>query len=384
MRTATLSSSPTRPAGLWVAQRPGQSCQGLCEALAHTVAAHGLTAWTVIQPAEHPGRGPGAQVRIDERHVDALAPGHNTLNLRQSPLFYPEAGGDPLQTETLLALLLGHEQLEFPSADELNAALRIRANMARAAARTQLTFETSQAERPADCWTYHEDTGFTILPGRSLIEALRKTTQPDRSGTVYSFSCYRATEYVMLLGMAEELAHSNPALLAALQSFWQRRAIMSGQFHEVFLREHGSLEQPVPPLYYVPGDRVWFRNPDEASSDASGYEGSWTLYLGQGLFANFWQRDRPFTLADKCIEVYHWRDGLYQDAAGDPRIDERRVAQAVSHTQADPERRARVLARMQRLRDPKGVYAEGGCIDATRETARWVCPPTCDLVLPAC
>ena len=30
----------------------------------------------------------------------------------------------------------------------------------------------------------------------------------------------------------------------------------------------------------------------------------------------------------------------------------------------------------------QGVYAEGGCIDATRERVRWVRPGHCDIVLP--
>ena len=119
-------------------------------------------------------------------------------------------------------------------------------------------------------------------PGSPLIAALRKTTQPEAGGPVYSFSCYRATEYVLLLGLAEELALSNPHLLAELQTRWERKAIQSGLFHDVFLKEEGSLAQPLPPRYYVPGDRVGFRNPDAASSDASGCEGSWTFYLGQG------------------------------------------------------------------------------------------------------
>jgi hypothetical protein len=144
----------------------------------------------------------------------------------------------------------------------------------------------------------------------------------------------------------------------------------------------GSLALPLPPRYYVPGDRVWFRNPDEASSDASGYEGSWTLYMGRGEFANLWNRAQPFTLATKCIEVYHWRDALYFDEEGEQRIDEPKVAACVAATQADPARREQILQRMLRLRDGKGVYAEGGCIDATREHLRWVHPGTTDLAVP--
>jgi hypothetical protein len=150
----------------------------------------------------------------------------------------------------------------------------------------------------------------------------------------------------------------------------------------VFLTEYGSLEAPLPPRWYVPGDRVWFRNPDEASADASGFEGSWVIYLGNGLFTNFWERDRPFSFTDKCLEIYHWRHGTYVDEAGDLRMDEAIVAAKVAQTRADPVQLAAVVARMARLRDGRGVYAEGGCIDASREFPRRVCPGTADITLP--
>ena len=41
-----------------------------------------------------------------------------------------------------------------------------------------------------------------------------------------------------------------------------------------------------------------------------------------------------------------------------------------------------IMQRMLRLRDGKGVYADGGCIDATREHLRWVLPGTTDLQIP--
>jgi hypothetical protein len=34
------------------------------------------------------------------------------------------------------------------------------------------------------------------------------------------------------------------------------------------------------------------------------------------------------------------------------------------------------------LRDKFGVYADGGCVDTTREYPRWVCPGTSDIILP--
>ena len=260
--------------------------------------------------------------------------------------------------------------------------MRIRRNIAQAAGKTALAFNTETAERPDDCWHYDEDHGFLLQPGCDLIAGLEKATQPEVSGKLYSFSCYRATEYVILLGIAQELRDSNPALLTALQSYSERHAIRSGQFHDVFMIEYGSTEAPLPPRYYVPGDRLWFRNPHERSADITGFEGSWVLYMGGGLFGNFWAQRYPFTLTTKCVEMYHWRDGAYLDAQGEIRMNDAAAESPVPITLADPVAVRRILDLMVRLREPRGVYLNGGCIDATREYPRAVRPGTAAIVLP--
>jgi hypothetical protein len=127
---------------------------------------------------------------------------------------------------------------------------------------------------------------------------------------------------------------------------------------------------------------LWFRNPDERSSDITGYEGSWVIYMGRGMFSNFWQQDKPYTLVNKCVEIYHWRDGVYVDDQGQLQMDEKRVQALVEQTLSDPVALAHVLERMTRMRDPQGVYAQGGCIDSTREHPKQVHASCCDLVLP--
>jgi hypothetical protein len=310
------------------------------------------------------------------------APDFDTTGLCEQFGLAPRERIDDLEREILLALLLGPVPFEFPSFAELQAAIRVRRNIVEAARRTALAFHTSEAERPADYWTYDEERGFTVLPGKSLLAALQKATQPEMSGKRYSFSCYRATEYVILLAIAQELSTHNPELYHRLQRQWETRAIMSGRFHDVFLREYGSMEDPLPPKYYVPGDRLWFRNPDEHSSDVTGYEGSWVFYLGGGLFTNFWKRDQPYTLAAKCLEIFHWRHGAYHDAAGELQIDEDVVDACVQASLRNPAEAEAILDAMLRYRDPKGVYADGGCIDTSREYPRWVCPGTSDMVIP--
>lgn len=336
--------------------------------------------------AETGADGLGSFVRLwlNAHQTQTWAPKHDTLQLCETLHLDPLNQPADLLREIVVSLLMGPVAFEFPSLDELISAVRIRRNIVQAARKTSLAFHTRALDRPLDCWTYDEDRGFTIRPGVSLITALTKATQPEVSGSLYAFSCYRASEYVMLLGIAQELQTSNPALLLQLQTMWTTRPIASGEFHEVFLREQGSMDAPLPPRYFVPGDRTWFRNPDEPSADASGFEGSWVMYLGGGLFTNFWKFDQPYTLTRKCVEIYHWRHGLYRDEHGDERIDEALIEPLIEAALNTPAECQRILAVMERYREPRGVYTDaGGCIDTTREFARWVRPGTADLVLPA-
>jgi hypothetical protein len=330
------------------------------------------------------GNRPGMmrRFRLSAGLAATWAPGLDTLDLAEKLQLDTANSTDDLEREILLAMLLSPIGFEFPSHEELASAVRVRRNIVLAARKTALEFHTTEVNRPEDCWTYSEDDGFTVRPGHALIPALQKATQPEASGKLYSFSCYRATEYVILLAIAQELEHCNPPLLAGLQRRWERRAIMSGKFHDVFLREYGSMEQPLPPKDYVPGDRLWFRNPDEHSSDVSGYEGSWVFYIGNGLFTNFWKREQPYTLTAKCLELFHWRHATYTDEAGELRINENIVEAGVKASSADPLETAKILELMLRMREPKGVYQSGGCIDTSREYPRWVCPGTADMILP--
>lgn len=355
-----------RPRGIQLRARCGASERRAAD----LVGRHGLDPHIRIDRTDE-----GLQLTLKDAVADDLAPNADTLGLAA------RLAAADLDREILVAMLAAPRPLDFPSVDELESALRIRRQVADAAARTQLAFDTEAVERPEDCWRYDEDSGFTVLPGVALIDALTKATQPGVGGRRYAFSCYRATEYVILLGLAHELADSNPALLARLQARWERKAIMSGAFHEAFLVEHGSIDAPLPERYYVPGDRVWFRNPDPVSADVAGYEGSWVIYLGGGLFSNFWEPGAPFTLERKCVEIYHWRHGVRADAAGEPTMDEALVAARVALTLSDPAQAGAIVERMWRLRDPRGVYASGGCIDASRESTRFVRPQTSDIRL---
>jgi len=335
----------------------------------------------VLDCVQHRQEGDGLAVSIRDALARDWMPRFDTTGLSRH-LDLKTGGDEVIEREIVLAMLAAPRSFAYPSFEEFAAAVRIRRNIVVAARKTQLAFDTSAAERPEDCWTYDKERGFTLLPGQSLIPALEKATQPDASGKLYSFSCYRATEYVTLLGIARELEDINPPLLERLQTQWETRAIKSGRFHEVFLCEFGSMNDPLPAGYYVPGDRLWFRNPDARSSDIEGYEGSWVFYLGGGLFSNFWNSSKPYTITTKSVEIFHWRQGARTNINGQPEMDEAMVDACVRESLEDPIKVQSILDRMLRLRDPQGVYGTGGCIDASREFPRRVCPGTTDIVLP--
>ena len=319
---------------------------------------------------------------LSEEYKDQWAPDWDTTHLFETLSLRQKTQADALDYEIIVAMLLATIPFVFPNYEELASAIRIRHFVVSAGYRAALNFDVDAVERPEEFWHYDEEAGFLLNPGKSIIAALIAATQPDDISKAYSFSCYRATEYVILLSIAQELALTNPGLLKRLEERSQRRAIRSGEFHEVFLKEYGSIEDPFPMKYYVPGDRVWFRNPDSRSSDISGYEGSWVIYLGNNLFTNFWKRDQPFSLEAKCVEVFHWKDGAYQAEDGELQMDEDVVEACVLKTMADESARNAVIERMMRYRDPKGVYESGGCIDTSRESPRWVGRITTDIHIP--
>ena len=318
---------------------------------------------------------------LKKDQFDRCTPAGDTLQLSEK-LYLSNRTRSDLEIEILIAMLASPVVFEFPSLQELESHIRVRCNIVEAATKTFLSFAAYEAERPIEYWEYDSDRGFVVRPGKSMIEALRIATQPTEMESAYSFSCYRASEYIVALGLAEEARGCNLDLLNRLQLQAETRAIRSGEFHQVFMKEYGSRESPIPPKYYVPGDRVWFRNPDAASSDAMGFEGSWVFYLGRGLFSDFWKRNKAFTLQSKSLEIFHWRNATYRDNTGELRIDEKVVQSNIEASLRNPAELASILQAMEKLQDPRGVYLDGGCIDPTREYPRWVRPCTTDIVLP--
>jgi len=155
--------------------------------------------------------------------------------------------------------------------------------------------------------------------------------------------------------------------------------LIADDFNEAFLFERGSRERPFPKHCYVPGGRVWFKNPDEQSVEADGFEGSWVCYLGAGEFVNLWDKNKPYSIEKKCIEIYHWRHGVNTLESGSVAMDEHIVDEKMQATFSDAEETRRILALMMEYRAPPGVYGTGGCIDMSRDSLKWVCEGTSNI-----
>lgn len=322
-----------------------------------------------------------ARLSLDDATSTECAPGGDTTLLRQKFNLDPEQHRADLNREILLSMLVSPITYAFPSLAELQSAIRIRCSIVQAATRTKLAFATYEAERPVNFWSYDEDRGFLLRPGRSLIVGLEKATQTTNADRMYTFSCRRATEYIVLLGVTREAMKYNPPLFQRVSLQAETRALKGAEFERTFVRNLGSAETPLPLRFFVPGDRTWFRNPDPISADVTGYEGSWTFYLGGGLFADFWNTDNVFSLESKAVCVFHWRNATYRDHDGELQIDEARVKELVDQTLQNTTETKRILREMLRLQKPLGISG-GGIIEPHREHPCRIHPETADVVLP--
>ena len=338
---------------------------------------HGLSPFVDITQQPLLG-GYAVHVRASQQ-LRELTPNFDTSRLAiQLGLRTQESAVD-LYRETFLCMAASPVAYSFPTRAELFASLRARCHIIQTARRTELQFEVSQLSRPTSFWDQNDEGAFILRFGESLVEALEAALCPEVTGGRYSFYCREASEYLMLYGLTKELETSNPYLLEKIAAQWRSNPLIADDFNDAFLFERGSRERPFPKHCYVPGGRVWFKNPDEQSVQADGFEGSWVCYLGAGEFVNLWDKTKPYSIEKKCVEIYHWRHGVYTLASGKVGMDETIVDKKMQATLSDAEETRRILALMMEYRAPPGVYGTGGCVDMSRDSLKWVCEGTSNI-----
>ena len=318
--------------------------------------------------------GDGRYLHLRANHrLLALCPDFDTANITTFLRTHQPNRDRALISEIILAMALSPDVVYFGSEQELKSNLRMRCTVVQVASRTELNFDTSSITRPQAYWIYTKENGFLLRQGVSLVDGLERALCPDVSGFTYAFSCQRASEYLILYAVVCELQKVNKTGLNDVEQQWRKRALTGDDFLFRFLGERGTRENPMPMRYYIPGDRIWFKNPDDHSSDLEGFEGSWVIYLGGGRFCNLWDRHRPYTLEEKCLEIYYWSQCVEVSPAGIPWMNEAVVKEQVNKALNDPALSRSILEKMMVYRDPTGVYADGGCIDLSRDSFSALC-----------
>ena len=298
----------------------------------------------------------------------ALCPDFDTAPIQAYLSGHRPDSESRMVAEILLAMTLSPQIILFKTTCEFKSVLRMRRHAVDVASRTELSFDTNAITRPQAYWVYTKENGFLLRQGVSLAEGLERALCPDVSGSTYAFSCQRASEYLMLYAVVRELAKVNQAGLHAVEEQWRKRALTGDDFLFRFLEERGTRENPIPMRYYIPGDRIWFKNPDDHSSDIEGFEGSWVIYLGGGRFCNLWDRQSPYTLEEKCLEIFYWSKSTAVNGNGVLYMNEALVKEQVTKALNEPAIGEKILKKMMVYRDPTGVYADGGCIDLSRDS----------------
>ncbi|WP_414014877.1 hypothetical protein [Limnohabitans sp.] len=82
--------------------------------------------------------------------------------------------------------------------------------------------------------------------GVRLEEAIIAATQPAVTGRQYEFSCYRAAEYLVLLGLTQEAKIVNPTYLKELEAQCRKQVPGSDPFHTTYAYEYGTPDNPIP------------------------------------------------------------------------------------------------------------------------------------------
>ena len=142
-----------------------------------------------------------------------------------------------LALESILSMAVSPVIFDFSSLNELEANLRMRAHVVRLARRAELHFDTSGVSRPEAYWSHIEDSGFILKEGASLVDGIEQALCPDISGEHFSFSCQRASEYLMLHSLATELSLTNPAKLKEIEQQWRKKALVADDVLNTFLLE---------------------------------------------------------------------------------------------------------------------------------------------------
>ena len=166
----------------------------------------------------------------------------------------------------------------------------------------------------------------TLRPGKPLLDAM---TDFFINQEQCSVGCYTATKIVIIQGVLDYYARIKKDMVMVEQI--KKTLMRDGEvLVDIepdamwnFLRDIKQSSQSavgklltvqfdVAPYNFVPGDWVYFVNPDSETADLSGYEGSNSIYMGRARFDDFYNdNNHHYLYTEKLKEVYNWRYGVF-------------------------------------------------------------------------
>ena len=311
-------------------------------------------------------------INLKKNIFNILMPDYNTLDIIKNinNIDFKYDNNNLHTIEILLSLFGSPVHFIYDSLNDLLSEISIRKNICYYASKTYVSINTSDNIKRPEKYFKNTESDVILLNDKSLIDGIIYSLLPSISGNIYDFSCYRVCEYILLLSILLELKKQNKDyLIQNIESIWRKETIKSKKFHEIFLTEFGSNIFALPKLFYIPGDKIWFKNPDDKSSDIEGFEGKWTIYLGNGLFGDFWKTcgniNNQFTFEDILIEIYNWRFCVKYDKNNELYIDEKEVNYRNKLCKEYKEEKNRIISLMNNYRNK--YFFIDGCIDKTRE-----------------
>ena len=151
----------------------------------------------------------------------------------------------------------------------------------------------------------------------------------------YSIGCTTAAKLVMVHGIMDYYRNvkKDKEMADYLNKIAKRAPLSQPDRSNVIPGGYISRQYDVDTNNIIPGDWVYIKNTDKKSSERPGYEGTNTIYIGEGFFTKFYKNapgsrhgspyylnePREVDLDHKTQEVFNWRFYIHEDYKNNPK-----------------------------------------------------------------
>lgn len=273
-------------------------------------------------------------LRVDQRHgTDTLSLIHQVdADLREELIQLPRAGNTPRtvvtvsKKEILLALLQSGRTTQFNGEACTSQALQDQVGIRQNIVAWSESIEFKWPDGGAAHWNAKYWNHGNLKSHRTLHAAINDAFMHPK---MYTIGCYTATKLIVIQGVLDFYRRIKKDVVTT-QAI-EARLMLDGDplthiepgaawsFEKESTREDlsqmGKLVSLTPGVAsdnFVPGDWVYFVNTDPVTYEKTGYEGSNAIYLGRGLFDDYYNdNNHNYTYKDKLLEVYQWRHKVF-------------------------------------------------------------------------